>query len=515
MARPRDEAIWYFLAFCEDRALREVLWMLKGAARTEHDQVAFADNLVLHAKRPLAWIHASCSEGGALPDGSDGVLYQAARDLSDLATEYLGFEAAFAFGSSGFVHLELDGHLIRTSGPLRSDTRFEAYDHLVKRRATITDAAAAFLKDLVDSVQVSGNSFTYPLSPRTVRHGIDALGPLFDVRLRLPPHWRFPDFTVGQFADVARVLFVLGTMHFHARIAAAHLGCDGLGLAHALLMCTRDELVRRLTRYSGVPDPTVVAIVELLTYGARDQRTPDPALQPLLRLSDGRYLASPSMITSSSMERNLTVLLNRLPSEQLTYSNLSRAREYLSRDAITKRCSAQGFRFWNGSISGWDTSSDVDLAIISDKERACLLLELKDFIDPAEPREIMARSVEIARGIAQVRDRRLAAERSPSPLLSALGVDGGYVLTWAVASETSIGAVYVQTTDVPVVNARHLADRLTRSGLVSCSNWLQSRAYLPTEAVHYDTIPVRRAVGAWTLDWYGIRCRVDDFLQGS
>jgi hypothetical protein len=138
---------------------------------------------------------------------------------------------------------------------------------------------------------------------------------------------------------------------------------------------------------------------------------------------------------------------------------------------------------------------------------------LKSFIAPAEAREIMDRSEEIRRGIEQVRDRVKMAQALPEPLRLILGVDDGYTFTWAVASETSIGAVYVQAPDVPVVNTRHLRARLRRDpSLAACCRWLENRDYLPTEGVHYEAVEVAPRVGRWTLDWYGIRALVEDYL---
>ena len=60
---------------------------------------------------------------------------------------------------------------------------------------------------------------------------------------------------------------------------------------------------------------------------------------------------------------------------------------------------------------------DVDLAIISDSEKMCLLLELKWFIDPAEAREIIEKSEEIEKGISQVLQLKQAFGNNHEPLI--------------------------------------------------------------------------------------------------
>ena len=81
------------------------------------------------------------------------------------------------------------------------------------------------------------------------------------------------------------------------------------------------------------------------------------------------------------------------------------------------------FRFWSGCITRWATASEVDLAIICDDERRGLVLELKAFTAPADPREVCERSEEIEKGISQIRTRKAAFAAAPQFLFDALGID--------------------------------------------------------------------------------------------
>jgi hypothetical protein len=301
-------------------------------------------------------------------------------------------------------------------------------------------------------------------------------------------------------------------IHFNARVAAVFKGCQSLGFSGALMIMDRGEIIRRLRRYSGITENVVAAIVEDLTYGSRGQTNPDPALQPIVPLTESTVAISPNLVINSSMERNLSVLLNRLPEERSAYAALSRKKEASSRKRLMEGLSAKGFRFWHGQVPEWGGASDIDFAIISDTEHQCLILELKSFIGPAEPREIYERSEEISRGIEQIRRRVENARILPEPLLKLMGTTDHYQLTWAVASESSIGATYVQVPDVPVVNIRHLLARLRISNLAGCCYWLTNREFLPTEGVDYKEIEIEAKVGKWALEWYGLTDLVDDFV---
>jgi hypothetical protein len=444
-------------------------------------------------------------------------MFEAAWRLSELSMEYLSFESAFTYATFGLVTLALDGNTIKSSGPMRDDARFDAYDRLTLHSARVLHSdeqtAQSFSELVARSVHVRGDWFDYELNPRIMRTGLEILGPIIDGRFILPDDWQLPRFTLRQFAQVSRVLWVLAFIHFQARMAAAMQRCHALGFARALVLMEKGELVRRVRRYSGVSNDAVVAILDDLTYGARSQSNPDPALQPIIPLLPSKVAISPNLLMNSSMERNLSVLLNRLPEERRAYAALSQGREGASREGLIDSLSGMQFRFWYGQVPQWGGASDIDLAIVSDVERHCLILELKSFIAPAEAREIMDRSEEIRRGVVQVRDRMEMTRVLPQPLRMLLGVDERYGVTWAVASETSIGAAYVQSPDVPVINTAHLSAKLRQDpSLAACCRWLENRGYLPTEGVHYQAVGVEARIGKWTLEWYGIRGLIEDYV---
>ena len=118
-------------------------------------------------------------------------------------------------------------------------------------------------------------------------------------------------------------------------IAAKH-GCIGLGYARALYVTTKRELVTTVRTHTGLTRETVESIIDTLTFGRHDQRNPDPALQPLIPLTSRHLVLAPNLILNSALERNLAVLLNRLPEEKALYAALSKAREAISKQRVTR-----------------------------------------------------------------------------------------------------------------------------------------------------------------------------------
>lgn len=212
------------------------------------------------------------------------------------------------------------------------------------------------------------------------------------------------------------------------------------------------------------------------------------------------------------MERNFAVLLNRLPAERRNYARLSQTREATLRASMEHGLDNMELRFWHGEIASWGRAGELDLVIIDDKTRHCLVLELKSFLAPAEPREVRDRSEEIAKGVHQVRDRRERWSKEPNDLFATVQATDGYTACFAVASKTSIGAVYAQDPTVPVVGSDHLVEKIRRDGLPAACEWLTTRSYLPVQGRHFDIETVDAEIAGWHLQWYGIKPLVEHYF---
>jgi hypothetical protein len=124
---PREQAVWYLLAFLEEIIVREVV---RGKSRTDAEQAAIADNVVVDSKAPLFWLTRSCNPGGQVPAVVDWNFYDPAHALVDLSHAYTAFESAFSWASMGAVELRLEGDEIKATGPIADDKVFEAYDRI-------------------------------------------------------------------------------------------------------------------------------------------------------------------------------------------------------------------------------------------------------------------------------------------------------------------------------------------------------------------------------------------------
>lgn len=424
LSSPYTTATWYALGVAEDHVF---VPEIGGRQLDFHQLSALLDNLKFMLRYALHWLWTRRISDGQIPPRPDQTLYDAADDLLELAHSYGSFVAAYSLASRGSMALDADTQKRRliVDLDLQRAGPYEAYDRIVapSRKLAILERRehAERLDELVkivdESLRVSSEGFRVNVNPRMVDEAAEFLGPLVAEIFSLPEQWRFSRYSIGDFRAVYTSLASLGIIQNLARSLAAGRGSQWLGFFNCLLVFNQSELTNRLTRYSGRDHGIVAEIVFDLTYGSQGQEKPDPALQPFLLVTPKTYLVSPMVVTSTAAERNLLALLNRIPAERAIYLTLVDEKQILMRRRIAEAVRGKPWRTWSGSVPERVDLPDVDLAIISDKEKQCLMLEMKWFIDPAEVREVLEKSEEIVRGVEQqklIRDaltKRLEALR--------------------------------------------------------------------------------------------------------
>ena len=247
-------------------------------------------------------------------------------------------------------------------------------------------------------------------------------------------------------------------------------------------------------------------VLDQLTLGCLGQTTPDVVLQPLVPLGRDFYGIAPSLVANSHLERNLLALLNRLDGVRDAYSRLSTGREGIHRTRIQDELQNLDLRFVWGRVPGWENASEVDLAIVDPAGKTCLILELKSFVEPADPREVYQKSLEIRKGIQQIRKRKQRTTTHRHCLNEFLDIDDSFSVFLAVASESSVACGLSGALDVPLVRSADLVSRIRLSGgLRTACEAIDRGDHLPKEGVDYFEHQKNVEVAGWTLEWYAIR----------
>lgn len=507
MSLPRSQAIWHFLAECEEIPIR--LGYQSSRDGIVQDPMAVTDYLANLAKWPVIWIWKSCAPSSGFRREFSDDSYGAAFELAKLGHNYLDYQTVFTYASKNTLSLELEGKRIRPSGVVRSDTRLDAYDRIVNSKEKV-DSDPTFIPWLMDRmkplVRVNETRFDYRVSRRLMNSVMARSRSVLDNRFRLPMDWRIPVISLRQYFCIVHVLWCMCCIHLCARRIACDSGCVGLGYLDSVMTIGKSRLLNEVSQYSGVELNVVGEVLDQLTLGNCGQDTPDIVLQPLVPLANDSYGIAPSLVANSYLERNLLVFLNRLEPARDAYSRLSVEREEMDRERIRKELKDLRFRFAWGHVPGWGTASDVDLAIVDEEGRCCLILELKSFLEPADPREVYQKSQEILKGIKQIRRRRQRAATHREFLNTFLSIDDSFAVHFAVSAESSIACGLERADDVALVRSTDLVSRIRNAGglRVVCEA-IDRGDHLPEEGVDYAEHARDVEVAGWTLEWYTTR----------
>jgi hypothetical protein len=507
LAAPYDTALFHLLA-ASDRL------GMKTQATVGRQENAVALDMIVNAMRyAVAWVVAHCpKETGVVR--VEPLLFEDAEDLLDHARQYMFFAAAYSYWRRGLIDLELRERHYAVLRGLDTDTRYEAYDRLVKSTTDMLSyeppAGTQFDDAIRDRFRKGHVLSAMPLDRKLVAQAAEVMDLAHSSVYELPSDWRFTSFDLSEFR---RAMAALRAVVFIWKIASNISARDRASTRPWWpFVVRRGQLIDIVRDVSGLKRGVVTAFIHLLEYGSSGIRVPDPALQPLLPIHKDSFALSAMLLLGTSPERNLAALLNQVPLERELYARLVEQKEALLRDDMISNLPAR-FRPWTGRLPGRQDLPDIDLAILDDTSETVLLLELKWFIHPAEPREIAQRGEELQKGVQQCKDLLAAITAEPA-LLRTVGADAHWSHSVAVVSANSIGLANVQDADIPIIRAEHLSAKLSASAtLAAVATWLTERRYLPIEGRHFTVGSYEIEYFGWSLDWYGIAPETnEDFL---
>ncbi len=498
---PFAQSVWTLLSVVEDHHAKNMVFKPLAA-----DQAAIFVDVLLNA---LTYPLRVCYQRGArgpfrfkreLVDEH----YELANKWLESAEDYVHFCSIFPLYHAGEIGLRVNGKELIPTDWSSSDLSYEVYDRFVGKRELRSESAIdvdLVAKEIRTYTQVIGGTYSVNFTRRLMSALELALGTTLGGRYDLPENWQFSRFSLVQFRHIFSSLQMMAHAWFIARQIAVYDGAPAIAFASAVWTPKKDVLVATLARHTGIEKSVVMDVLRYLTFGQVGIRNPDIAIQPIVDLTNGQYAISPFVVTNVYAERNLSVLLNQIPHERNVYLQLVHEKEKEVRLTTIESLAGLGLDFRHGQLE----DTDIDLAIIDHKTKKCLCVEIKWFIEPAEIREVLARSKELAKGVTQARKIAAAFHDNDVRLMALLGIDQSYEFVTMVGSVNFIGGHRVQHPEVPITKVWHLASEIRkRGGLAEVLQWLRRREYLPRKGRDYKITEVAIQSGEWRSRWYGI-----------
>lgn len=498
---PFAQCAWTLLSVAEDHHFK-----ISVLNPLEAPQAAiYADGLMNSLTYPLRAAHRIASKDPRpvvrqLVDDH----YQQAVDWIDKAEDYAHFCTIFPLFHAGEIDLKVVGDELIPSDWSKLDLSYEVYDRFVAKRDPDQEPSLnpnLIAGELRSALKVNGGIYSLEFTRQLMSSIQLAFGETFGARHVLPVNWQFSHFTIAQYRSIFVALQGMAYAWFAARQIAASNGALAIAYPSSIWTPKRTALIALLSRHTGLSKGVTERVIRYLTFGEENIRDPDIATQPLVDLANGQIAISPFVMTHVHAERNLCVLLNQVPEDRSIYSRLVDEKEAQTRSEVIDELQALGYEFTHGLLDG----TDLDLAIIDRRNKVCLCVELKWFIEPAEVREVLARSKELRKGVEQALKIKGMFEAGDTKLMALLKIDNSYTFQAMVGSVNFIGSQNVQCPDVPILKVWHLCAHVKSLGdLSKVLAWLRERKYLPRCDVDYRISDVEVRSGKWKSRWYGI-----------
>jgi len=497
------QAIWTLLSVIEDHNLK-----IQHINRLPDEHLLIYIDILINAfAHPIRAIYL------AGKDVSKPIVKKLIDEHYNWADEWIrnaiiydAFCTIFPLWHRGKIELTINNNILNTGCWRNKKLEYEAYNRIIEKDGKTKEKhfdSNKITQEIMANVKFDGTTFDLNLNPKLAKKLIDNYAEFTNARYELPDYWKTSKFSFGEFRYVFTAIQALLYARFVVRAILSSNGMKGLGYSSAVWLVSLNELSSRLARYTAIPIGSVGNILQYLTFGSNGIKVPDIAIQPLIDLKNGLLALSPFVWTNSNAERNFCVLLNQIPIEQTLYSRLTQEKENLLRREIDQFISDFGYETRSGSLD----NTNLDVAVIDRIHKVCICFELKWFIEPAEIREIVQKTLELEKGVAQAKFILELFKHNDDKLVNQiLKIDSSYEFLVCVGSRNWIGDYDVQDDDVPIIKVWHFLEKLKELGSLSkVLKWLKLRKYLPREGTDYEVNSSEFKMGDICSSWYGIK----------
>lgn len=307
-------------------------------------------------------------------------------------------------------------------------------------------------------------------------------------RQEIPDSWIFP-WGLGEtskkllWALSARCFFHMATI----RTAASYDSIEGAGLESLCLITDKSTIAKEMVSICNVELVDAIRFLSAISIG-EGTRTADPALQPIIKLSDGRILIGCLKVLTSRQDRNLLALHARVGKD--SFDKQSSIFEEIMVEKIALLAVKRNIEYLvNFNIPGAKEVGDLDVVLFDRRNKFILVCELRWVIQPGDPREIMLKAKACIEKIEKINKKVGMAKCRIPQILERVGINNADPAEWGVRGIIIIdGYAGVESTDdsYPIMpldiflkglNIFTKIDRLYK--------WAKSLAWLPQVNKHY------------------------------
>ncbi len=440
---------------------------------------------LMHAMRWGA--EATSNPSWSFETGAQDQVLDRARSAVLRASEYDRISVAFTSHSRGLWPVTQISDDSLTFGYNERQLAYDVLEYQQRPPIVLLPEKAHFAKVFreLNCAPIRRGSLSFSWSTATLPPLRTALRGFERRVYRLPEAWSFRGITIEEFRRFWDALKLLTFLHHSA------LGPRSLGERRwrSLLIWSEEEWVANLASLAELPLSMARQILEFHIYDRHQQR-PDVALTPLFRMGRGLIVASPGLIQSSSLERNLYAQLARRHKSEI--DNASGILAPAMAAELAADFEKIGVRASPGvSISTSLGDSDVDLLLWSERSGRLISAELKWFVEVADVGEVFAKEAKCQESLTRQLPKHTAAIREDPVGLLRKGFRVHRAPRVKASSSILIsrgfsGAARLEAFGYPIVPENTLVQKIAGGlSLRDLSAWANARRFVPRKGVDF------------------------------
>lgn len=285
------------------------------------------------------WIYTECSKQGKFTNTRKSDI-EATLSAIELAAKFSSIHDAIVATQIGRAYFCIDKrnktiifeYFDNDKGMQFAYKFFEAVEreaqHLSKliREPSRKDQMPRAIAQLTDSVKITKDKELRYSTNQFIRDSFkEYLETSLNLQRIIPDSWSIGAYTIGNYRSVWTQLCVLSLIHKLCFIdSQAKFGNYDSGCNSALFHINKISLLNYLIRNTTLDRAIVSEIIKDLIYNISIPHI-DIIQQPLIEIVHNEIAFSPSMILGSLADRNLQVLLSKLPYRQSEYDRLKKS----------------------------------------------------------------------------------------------------------------------------------------------------------------------------------------------
>jgi len=368
----------------------------------------------------IYWIYTESPEGGRFTVTEDRHIEKTYPAI-ELARNYSMIHDSVVATQKGWMTLEIDKKQklisFRYSDPAKGVLfALKFFNHLIWENKRITKlikknesykAMLEALDQLSNSVRITkDNELKYNTNEFILKTMEESLRKSLEKGFILSDSWSIEAYSVKDFRLIWIQLAKLSQIHILAfNMSLQKFKNNKLGYNNSIFRINKNALIDYIKKYSGLNKEVIARVIKDLTY---DPKIPyiDIIQQPLIEISKNEIYFSPNLIIGSLIDRNLQVLLTKLPYRQKEYDRLKNLKEEKMINDITVQLRINEFEY-RPKIKLKENNrviTDIDILIWDRSHKNFLIIELKWFYGADSTQEVYNHDIQFYEGITKTKN---------------------------------------------------------------------------------------------------------------